>query len=522
MASWAAGATLLAQQMRSGMRIASHESVAVFHAQLHAGEEAALSSVQQLHPSRRAIRIGVLSSPGSLDPRQAGDTISALILEQVFEMPYGVTSSGAVVPRLFEDRLRLDHDGEKPVYSAAVKKGIVFSDGTPLTAELAASSLSKTKALFGRCTVSVKDERVVFTMTGKSPRFENVLSQWNTAIVLEQGGRLLGTGPYLLPASATVASLKNAGVTHLERNERYRDRVHLDDLLFQVYPAEADGTPLKLIEAAKRSEIDLTLNLSVNEMTKYSISGYQPMQQPSNSTSILYFNSEKPPLTDRALRRALQHAINTEPIAQINYERNPLAFVAGDIIPPLMGATPPMRKRDREMLRNFAKKPARLSLVVPWTPRPYILKPLLSAKEIARQLGLYGIEVELIVTKSSEDFFSTLARGEYDMALAGWVADNPDPAEFYESLLSSAQISTRTQYLSNLARWRRPEMDEALVAYRADLSAANRKKITDMIEEEAILVPLVYGASTALKTRKVKNVEINPAGHLPFRDVDLS
>jgi cationic peptide transport system substrate-binding protein len=115
-----------------------------------------------------------------------------------------------------------------------------------------------------------------------------------------------------------------------------------------------------------------------------------------------------------------------------------------------------------------------------------------------------------------------LARGEYDMALAGWVADNPDPAEFYESLLHSAQVSTKNQYLSNLARWNRPEMDAALVAYRADPSPANRKAITDMIEQQAILVPLVYGASTAIRSRKVKNVNITPANHLPFADVELT
>lgn len=473
-------------------------------------------------PVRTSLRVGVLSTLGSMDPRQAGDTITALILEQIFETPYTVAPSGKVEPWLFAGALRLDRDGEQPVYSAAVRPGVVFSDGTPLTAELAADSLAKTKALFGRATVKALGGRVVFTMTGPSPRFESVLTQWNTAIVLEGRGGLLGTGPYVLQPGATMKSIAAAGVAHLERNERYRGKLHIDDLLFTIYPAEADGTPLKLIEAARKGEIDVTLNLSVNEMTRYGINGYQAMQQPSNSTSILYFNSERPPFTDVTLRRAVQHAVDTTPIAHINYERNHLAFIAADIIPPLMGNTVGLvPRRDRELLRNHPKKPSRLTLVVPWTARPYILKPLPSAQELARQLAAYGITVELIVTKSSEDFFRTLALGEYDMALAGWVADNPDPAEFYESLLSSAQVSTKYQYLSNLARWRTPAMDAALAAYRADPSAANRKTITDMIENEAILVPLVYGASTAIRARKVKNIHITPAGHLPFADVQM-
>ncbi|MDP9190796.1 MAG: ABC transporter substrate-binding protein [Acidobacteriota bacterium] len=472
---------------------------------------------------KKSLRVGVLSAPGSMDPRQAGDTITALVLEQIFETPYTVTPTGSIEPWLFAEKLRQDRGGDQPVLSAALRQGIVFSDGTPLTADLAAMSLAKTKALFGRAKVAAVNDRVVFTMSGPSPRFDMVLTQWNTAIVLERGTNYIGTGPYVLPLGTTMQSIKQAGVTRLERNARYWNKAHVDELLFAIYPAEADGTPLKLIEAAKRGEIDLTLNLSVNEVAKYGITGYQPMQLPSNSTSILYFNSQKEPLTDKALRRALQHAIDTTPIAQINYERNHIAFTAADIIPPLMGkAVGNLDTRDRELLRKVPNKPSRLTLVVPWTPRPYILKPLLSAEEIARQLREYGIVVELIVTKSAEDFFSTLARGEYDMALAGWVADNPDPAEFYESLLHSAQVSTKHQYLSNLARWNRPEMDAALVVYRADPSPANRKAITDMIEQEAILVPLVYGASTAIRSRKVKNVHITPANHLPFADVELT
>lgn len=481
------------------------------------------SSVQTSASSRKALRIGILSGIGSLDPRQAGDTITAIILEQVFESPYVVTPSGEIEPWLFAEKLQLDRAGAQPVYSAAVKPGIVFSDGTPLTAALAAESLSKTKAIRGRATVRAAGDRVVFTMSGPSPRFENVLTQWNTALVLEQRGALLGTGPYVLAAGTTIQSVKQSGVAHLLRNERYWGTAHIDDLLFTIHPAEPDGTPLALAQAAKRGEIDISLNLSVNEVTRYGLTGYQPMQQPSNSTSILYFNSERPPLTDVELRRALRHAIDTTPIAEINYERNHLAFTAGDIIPPLMGkAIGVVEARDKELLRRYPKRPAVLTLVVPWTPRPYILKPLLSAKEIARQLAAYGIRVDLIVTTSAENFFSTLARGEYDMALAGWVADNPDPAEFYESLLSSTQVSTPNQYLSNLARWRKPEMDSALATYRADPSPANRKAITEMIDREAILVPLVYGSSTAVRTRKVKNVYVSPAGHVRFADVEVS
>jgi cationic peptide transport system substrate-binding protein len=112
-----------------------------------------------------------------------------------------------------------------------------------------------------------------------------------------------------------------------------------------------------------------------------------------------------------------------------------------------------------------------------------------------------------------------LATGDYDIGLGGWVADNPDPAEFYESLLSSAQISRNGQYLSNLARWSDPATDAALTALRIDPSPANRKAITEIIEAEAMMVPLIYGASTAIRARRVKEFHITPSAHVSFADV---
>lgn len=487
-----------------------------------------MSSVSTLNPtpsaatSTKSLRIGVLAAIGTLDPRDSGDTITGLMLGQVFEMAYSMTEAGTLEPCLFAEFLRQERGGTQPVYSAAVRKGIFFSDGTELTAEIAAASLSNAGALRGRATVSARDGRVIFTMNGPSPRFENVICQWNTGIVLDRQGMFYGTGAYRLSPGTTMQSMQDAGLARLEKNPKYRGKAISDELLFVVNPTDADGTPRRLIDAAKRGEIDLTLNLSVNDILRHGINGYQPMMQPGNSTGILFFNNERPVFREVTLRRAIQNAINPIPIAEICYEKNHFAFLAGDLIPPLMGkVSGSTEMRDRELLRKHPAKPASLTLLVPWIPRPYLPKPIPAAQEIARQLGAYGIQVKLLQTRNSEHYFRSLTVGDYDLSIGGWVADNPDPAEFYESLLSSAQVSTGDQYLTNQSRWRSAETDAALAAYRADPSPANRKVITNMIEREAILIPLIYGASTAIRSRKVKNFHIAPSGHVDFAEVGM-
>jgi ABC-type transport system substrate-binding protein len=470
--------------------------------------------------NNRTLRIGVLAGVGTLDPRELGDTITGLVLGQIFETAYRVTASGSIEPNLFAEPLREERAGSQPVYSAAVRDGIVFSDGTPLSAQLAAASLMKAGALRGRATVSVRDGRVQFAMSGPSPRFENVLTQWNCDIVLEKGGALYGTGPYRFPAPVSMHMLRDQRELRLVRNPRYRGMANADELIFAIYPTDTDGTPTALIEAAKKGQIDVTLHLAAQDLIRHGISGYQAMMQPGNSTGFLFLNCERPMFRDASLRRALRDAINPVPIAEANYEKNHFAFLAGDVIPLVMGkATGITPTRDRELLRNHPAKPARLQIVMPWAPRPYMPKPQASAQELARQLAAYGIDVQLKQPRDSEETFRILANGDYDIGLGGWVADNPDPTEFYESLLSSAQVSRNGHYLTNLARWSDPETDAALAAFRVNPSVANRKVITDIIESQAMIVPLIYGASTAIRARKVKDFHITPSGHVSFADV---
>lgn len=314
--------------------------------------------------------------------------------------------------------------------------------------------------------------------------------------------------------------IEGASEVRLVRNPRYRGTAIADELIFGIYPPDADGTPMRLIRAVKQGEVDVTLHLAAHDLIRHGITGFQPTMQPGNSTGFIFLNCEKPMFRDASLRRALRDAINPVPIAEINYEKNHLAFLAPDIIPLLMakpGGTPVTR--DREQLRRHPAKPARIRMLMPWAPRPYLPKPMASAQEVARQLSAHGIDVQLTPPASSAETFRKLANGDFDIGLGGWVADNPDPAEFYESLLSSAQVSRNGQYLTNLARWSDPATDAALAAFRADPSPANRKAITDIIEAQAMMVPLIYGASTAVRARKVKDFHITPSGLVAFADV---
>jgi ABC-type transport system substrate-binding protein len=468
----------------------------------------------------KTVRVGVLSGISKLDPREAVDNISGLVLGQVFETPYALLAGETTVqPQLFEP---LRYDGGLQ-YSAALRPGICFSDGTPLTPELAARSLRGAKTLQSQATVDVHGDRVVFTLTSPNPRFDLTLTQGNTAIVLDAGTQLRGTGPFQFEQRPNLRLLQSARSLRLVRNPRYHGTTAVDDLQFVVLPADGSGHPGALVQALRDGEVDVTTALTMSDVTANGLTGFVPSTQAGNSTGILFFNTERRIVANAQVRRGIATALDVHEIATRSFDKNPAAFVAPNLLPPLMGRTTGIPTMDRaaaqRLLDASGAKPARLSLLVPWAPRPYMPKPLPVANAIRMQLANLGIAVELRETKTSEDFFGDLIRGNYDLALAGWIADTPDPADYFEALLWSKMCEGENH--SNHSRWKNAIMDAALARFRANPSEDHKREIHRLVAEEAPLVPLIYGQSVVVHSRKLRNVTITATGVISLARVTV-
>ena len=469
----------------------------------------------------KAVRVGVLSSMSKVDPREAVDNISGMVLGQVFEAPYAIAAGETKVrPQLFE-LLRME---SRTQYSAAIRPGIKFSDGTPLTADLAARSLRGAKALNNKATVEVRGDRVWFTLTAPNPRFDLTLTQGNCAIVLDKGTQLLGTGAFMFDHRPNLRLLQTAKTVRLVRNPFHHGTSSVDEVEFRVCPADDDGTPRLLADALRNGEVDVTTALTMADLSTHQLSGLAPSMQPGNSTGILFFNTERRVLSTAQVRRAITLALDLPDISARSYDKNPAAFIAPNLLPPLMGRAAGLPSTNREeakrLLAASDARPSRLSLLVPWAPRPYMPKPLPVAQAIQRQLAEVGIQVELLETKTSEAFFDDLVRGNYDMALAGWIADTPDPADYFEALLWSKMCEGENH--SNHSRWKNSMMDAALMRFRENPTEENKQEIHRLVREEAPLVPLIYGQSVVLHSRKMRNVVVSATGVLTLAGVTVS
>jgi ABC-type transport system substrate-binding protein len=471
--------------------------------------------------SVRQLRVGVLSPINKLDPRDAVDYVSAVVLAQIFETPYAAIA-GETTPRpvLFEP-LRSE-DGKGIEYSAAVRPNMKFSDGTPLTPDIAARSLRGASVLANKAKVEVRADRVWFTLAQPNPRFDLTLTQSSCAIVLDKAMQLFGTGPFVFDQRPNIRLLQTKPVLKLVRNAHHQGTVGADELEFIVFPADADGTPAKLIEALRRGEVDVTTVLSTADLVTHRLTGHTAVMQPASSTAILFFNAERKTLS-RDVRRGLAAALDLHEIASRAYDRNPAAYIASSVLPPSMGRSSGLAHMDRtEALRLIeagGAKGARLTMAVPWAPRPYLPKPVQVAAAIQKQLAEVGVTVTLAETKTSDEFFESLYAGRFDLALAGWIADTPDPADFFEALLWSKMIGGENH--SNYSRWKDELTDAAVNRFRAAPTDTNRNEVHRLIKEQAPFVPLLYGQSTVVHIRGLRRVMISPTGVLPLADVTM-
>src|SRR5262245_30285177 len=115
-------------------------------------------------PAIKTLRVGTLAPVNRLDPREAQDFVTALAIQQVFETPYTQPTAPGSPPEplLFQERLRQETSSEVAVYSAAVRSGVRFSDGTPLTARHVAESLAKASTFREQAGVEAQGERLFF------------------------------------------------------------------------------------------------------------------------------------------------------------------------------------------------------------------------------------------------------------------------------------------------------------------------------------------------------------------------
>ncbi|MBC7977246.1 MAG: ABC transporter substrate-binding protein [Myxococcales bacterium] len=246
--------------------------------------------------------------------------------------------------------------------------------------------------------------------------------------------------------------------------------------------------------------------------------------KPSNAISYLAFNTQHPPFDDRLVRRALNHAINKEPIVKLAYQGRAIAAEGplppgqwGYHLPATRYAYDPPRARTLldERIVAGAFDPTRVyRLYAPTTPRTYLSQPERVARYLQTALAQVGVRTELVLQPIGAHV-EAVSRGDHDLALIGWTGDTGDPDNFLYVLFHSDNAVPGPA--QNIAFYRNPEVDALLIRAQAGRDVASRSalyaKVQDLIAADAPWVPIAHAELVIAGRSDLEHVILTPLGH---------
>ena len=386
----------------------------------------------------------------SLDPPRATDNESGEVCEQIYESLLRYRPGSTRVEPGLAERWEMSADGRE--WTFHLRKGVRFHDGTALDASAVVFSLErqrdashpyhrpdKTGLEFSyaemlktiRKVEALDPLTVRITIDRNYAPFEANMAMVAVAIVSPSAAMTwrqeyylhpVGTGPF------RFSEWKDGRIV-LERNDEYWDKPPaIDRLVFRAIP---DGRQ-RLIEL-ESGAIDVAYSILPGELQFVDLHpDLQLYRAAANNVAYLAMNSTRPPFDDPRVRRAVNYAINKDPIVKLAYQG--MATPATGPLPPTQWGYHPVDtyrydpERARELLKDAAADghfdPYRIhKLYLPSTPRPYLPDPESVARVIQANLKAVGLETELVV-QGIKAHVESLQNGEQDLALFGWVGDN--------------------------------------------------------------------------------------------------
>jgi ABC-type transport system substrate-binding protein len=285
------------------------------------------------------------------------------------------------------------------------------------------------------------DATVKFTLSQPDATFLNVLALNFASVVPKEvaeaegadfGKKPVGSGAYMLKEWVSGQHLT------VERNPDYfRPRPNLDE-----YKIEIGQEPLVAILRLQKGEVDIAGDgippAKYLEMKNDKSMAGMIVDREQLQTGYITINTTKKPFDDVRVRQALNMAINKDRIIKIINGR---AVVANQVLPPLM---PGYDKAYKGYPYDVAKAKALLAeagmkdgfetqlYAMNADPNPRI------AQAIQQDLAAIGVKAEI---KSLAQPEVIAAGGNKDTSPLiwsggmGWIADFPDPSDFYGPIL---------------------------------------------------------------------------------------
>ena len=479
----------------------------------------------------------------NLDPARANDIESLEVAEQVY---------GRLV-RFAPGRLEPEPDlatswsvsADGTVWTFELRPGVTFHDGTPFDADAVVFSFERqlltdhpahepdfvwSHAYHNiRRVVAQGRLRVQFEIDRPYAPFLANLAMGPAAIVSPAAVRRLGskfgshpvgTGPYRF-----VEWIPGDRIT-LERNQQYWDRPpRIRYLVLLTLPDSRER-----LQALESGAADVIQQLAPDDLSLVRLHpDLKLATAPAALVSYLALNTQRRPLNDPRIRRAIAHGIRRDALVKLVYQGLGIPAI-GPLPPNVWGARsdvvtyPYDPARSRQLLadsgwRGSSATP--LKLYAPSSPRQYMPAPDRVANMIKVSLGEIGIPVEVILN-DPEEHQRALWAGKHDLALHGWFNDNGDPDNFLYTLLDSD--NTMGGRPSNIAFYSNSWFHDVIGMAQRTTDRTERERLYSqaqaIVATDVPWVPLAHSQVVFATRADLKGLVVQPSAMGLYRWVE--
>jgi oligopeptide transport system substrate-binding protein len=485
---------------------------------------------------------GNTAEPDSLDPHL---TTSGYAGNIIFEMFLGLTTldpKANVIPGAAES-WAISPDGK--TYTFKIRKGMQWSDGTPVTAEDFAYAFRRTmdpktasraapmlymivnarEVNSGKAPVQSLGVRAIdpgtfeITLINPTPYFLELIvhrcfpvPRW----AIEKHGQgwtkpdnIVVNGAFKLTEWTPQSRIR------LVRNPKFfaAETVKLDEVFY--YPTEDQNSALKRY---RTDELDVLVNFPPSQFEWLKENLPRDLTVTPNYGLLYYtFNTRKAPFNDPRVRNALSMALDREMLVdKIMRSGEPAAY---SLIPDVMrkGYTPPPSPwQGKPMADRMAQAKALLAEAGYGPNKPLKFVFRYNTDDVQRRVALaasqvwktLGVEAQL-QNSDLNVLNADLRNGDYEVARYQWFAEYADPTSFLY-LLESTSVG------DNHSKYANPEYDAVMEKTYQEMDQVKRFELMRQAEAIALrdspITPINFYVSKRLAKPYVKGLDANPRG----------
>lgn len=459
----------------------------------------------------------------TIQPSEGGFVVNRA---SVSENLVAISPEGRVIPALATEWSASDDVTE---WRFRLRQGVVFHDGTPMTPEAARDSIRKLLPFSTRmkdtaiASVEAEGDELVFRLERPFSPFPAYLCDYAIGIyapaAFAEDGRiahLIATGPFKVDAVELPRLLM------LSRHDAYwGEKPAIEKVEFDTVTNGETRTNIALA-----GEADVVMNIPVPSMSRIESSGVAYVQEVTNPrVHLLQPNCAKPQFSDVRVRKALRMAIDRDAIAT-TIMRNP-ALAATQYFPPVM----PEWHFDDLPGYGFDVAGAKALLdEAGWIPgadgirekdgvrfagtvRTFPNRPELPVIASALQGMFREIGYDMAITVGESGLITEgKLDGTIDIALTSRnAAVVPDGIS---TIANDFVQETAIKIPDATTNWHNPEIIELIQSYFTEGDeagrAAIRRRIVDIIEDEAPTIPIVWYSQIFAVSNEVEGFVNDP------------